>query len=110
MEYLSITLAAFVSGSLLYSLLALIPHTNDSGFPPVLLIAFVGGLLPGGIVSGIILASGFFSKKSAAFRTAAAFFWIITLPCIMYVGIASFLPYGIYNLVKIIKEPKQDGL
>ncbi len=109
-EYLAVTLAAYVSGACLYSLLALIPHTGDPNFPPVLLLAFFGGLLPSGVVSGVILASGFFSKKSTAFRTTAAFLWFITLACVLYVGIISLIPYGIYNLVKIVTEPKQSSL
>ncbi len=109
-EYLVVTLAAYLGGALIYALLALIPHTNDSGFPPVIFLAFVGGLAPAGILHGVMLATGFFSGKSTPFKAAAAFFWFITLVCILYVGILSFFPYAVYNLVKIVTEPKEGSL
>lgn len=106
-DYLAMTLAAFLSGAVIYGLLALFAHTNDPSFPAAPLMAFIGGLVPGGTLCGIRLASGLFARKSMAFRTAAAFLWLLTAACVLYVGLVCFFPYGIYNLVKIVKEPKQ---
>jgi len=105
-EYLAVTFAAFVSGALLYSAIAWFAQTNDPNFPPFLLLGLLGGGFLGGIVSGIFFAARFFSRKSTVFKTTAAFLWFITLICVVYGGVFCFLPYGIYNLVKIATVPK----
>lgn len=105
-EYLTVTSAAFVSGALLYSAIAWFAQTNDPNFPPFLLFGALAGLLIGGISCGIIFAARFFSRKSTVFKTVAAFLWFITLICVVYGGVFCFLPYGIYNLVKIAAAPK----
>ncbi len=100
-EYLAVTSAAFVSGALLYSVIAWFAQTNAPNFPPFPVFGLLGGLFLGGIVSGIFFAVRFFSRKSTAFKTAAAFLWPVAVICVLYGGVLCFLPYGIYNLVEI---------
>lgn len=104
-EYLIITSCTLVSASLLYILLGIfIP--NGTGKPPLLFFGFAGGIGFSSIMSSIILAVHFFSKKTLTFKIVAALLWPVTFICVVYAGIFTYIPYEIYNIVKIVKLNK----
>lgn len=76
----------------------------------VLISSITGGLLLGGIVSGIILFSRFFKNQALFVKIILCIFFPFTIMCIFYVGIFSFFPYGIYNFISWKKEKRQRGL
>lgn len=65
----------------------------------VLISGIAGGLLLGGLVSGIILFSRFFKNRTLFVKIILCIFFPLTIMCIFYVGIFSFFPYGIYNFI-----------
>ena len=68
-----------------------------------------GGLLLGGLVSGILLFGGFFKRQSLFLKVVLCVFSPITVIIFWEAGIFSLVPYGIYNffiLRKIQKNQK----
>lgn len=63
-----------------------------------------GGLLLGGLVSGIILFSSFFKRQKLLFKIILCIFFPITFMLICLVGIFSFIPYEIFNFICIKKN------
>ena len=107
-EYLISTLCVAVTGFIIYGLLGSTLPIRDW----TKLQRFVYGGLLGGIgfsmmLSSILLAVRFFKKKNTVFKTVAALLWPITFFCVVYVGIFSYIPYQIYNIVKIVQCKKQ---
>ena len=85
----------------------------------VLFCAFCGFSISA-VISGFILTVGFLRKRGTAFKTLAAVLWPVTLVAGFYAGIFSYIPYQIYNIVKLIiltraepdvssTEPTSDG-
>ena len=64
----------------------------------------LGGIGFSMLLSDVILAVTFFKKRSLPFKIVAAILWPITAACIFYAGVALYIPYQIYNIVKIVKE------
>ena len=64
----------------------------------------LGGIGFSMVFSSVILAVIFFKKRSLPFKIVAAILWPITFACIFYAGSVLYIPYQIYNIVKIIKE------
>jgi len=103
--YLMVTTAVFISAFIIYGLLSSVqPTVANSEVKTFLLFGCLGGLGFSMFLSMIILAVRFFLKKSLKFKVIAAFLWPVTLGCIFYVGVLSYIPYQIYNIVKIIKD------
>ena len=107
-EYLIITLLLFVSGFLIYGLLGMMQPIDGNKLESFLSFGILGGWLPSMVVSIIILATRFFSKKSFKFKVIASILWPITFCLIGWAGILTYIPYQIYNIVKIIKDKPQD--
>ena len=103
--YLITTLCVFVTSFFLYGFIASVePLINNNRLHSFLLFGCLGGFGFSMLLSTIILTVNFFSKKKLSFKIVAAILWPITFACAVYVGIVSYIPYQIYNIIKIIKE------
>ena len=108
-EYLVCTLTVIVTGFLIYGLLASQqPLVNDSKVQSFLLFGCLGGFGFSAIVSTIILSVGFFKKRGLVFKIIASVLWPITFGVCVYAGIFSYIPYQIYNIVKIISLIREE--
>ena len=116
-EYTIIISSAFIMGFIIYGIMATVtkeelnvplPH-----FVFFLKSGLMGGLLIGGIISGILLFTSFLKKKSTGFKVLCVVFFPLTFACICYVGILGGIPYYIYNIKMQNKrnkvEPTTEG-
>ena len=104
-EYLVVTLCVLFTGFLIYGLVGSIqPLINDDKLSSFLLFGCIGGFGFSMVLSTIILTVNFFQKRKLVFKIIAAILWPITFACAVYAGIFCYLPYQIYNIIKIIKE------
>ena len=102
-EYLVCTLSVVVTGFIVYGLIASQqPLINENKLQSFLLFGCLGGFGFSAIVSTIILSVGFFRKRGLVFKIIASVLWPLTFGICVYVGILSYIPYQIYNIVKII--------
>jgi hypothetical protein len=67
----------------------------------------LGGFGFSSIVSTIILSVGFFKKRGLIFKIVASVLWPITFAACVYAGIFSYIPYQIFNIVKLISMTKE---
>ncbi len=103
-EYLVCTLSVVVTGFIIYGLIASQqPLINESKVQSFLLFGCLSGFGFSAIVSTIILSVGFFRKRGLVFKIIASVLWPLTFGICVYVGILSYIPYQIYNIVEIIK-------
>ncbi|MEE0946893.1 MAG: hypothetical protein U0M42_08735 [Acutalibacteraceae bacterium] len=114
-EYLVCTLSVVVTGFLIYGLLgSQQPLVNDSKVQSFVLFGCIGGFGFSATVSIIILSVGFFKKRGLVFKIIASVLWPITFGACVYAGFFCYIPYQIYNIVKIIlltrEEKKQKEL
>ena len=108
LEYLLVTSCVFLSGFIIYGCVGTIgPLLNDSKFLSFLVVGAGAGLGFSVLTASILLASKFFSKKGLVFKIVAAILWPITFACCFYVGVIMYFPYGIYNIVKLIKKENE---
>ena len=104
-EYLLVTLCIFITGFFIYGFLGISnPLVDGSKLLSFLYTACLGGFGFSMLLSTIILSANFFSKKKPAFKITAAILWTITVLCAVFLGYIIYLPYQIYNIVKIIKD------
>ena len=75
-----------------------------STFTVFLLYGLEGGLLLGGLVSGMILFVRFFKRQKLVVRVMLCLFFPVTFAVVCHIGILLFLPYGIYNFVAMKKN------
>ena len=109
-EYLVCTLSIFLSGFVIYGLAGSIQPINDMAkWQSFLLFGCMGGFGFSAVVSAIILSVGFFKKRGLTFKIIASVLFPITFGVCVYVGILSYIPYQIYNIVKIISMPKEEN-
>ena len=106
-EYLLVTLAAFVSGAFLYAFVGQISMqaVQESGLEigwPAWQTGLMGGFFVSSLVSAVMLAARFFAKRRLWFKVLAAFLWFPVAGMSLAVGMIAFLPYWIYNLIRII--------
>lgn len=107
-EYLITTMSVLISGFVMYGFVGSIePLIDNSKVKSFLLFGLLGGFGFSMIVSTIILATRFFAKKKLGFKIVAAILWPITFACAVYAGIFMYIPYQIYNIVKIIVEARK---
>ena len=108
-EYLFCTLSVVVTGFIIYGLVGSIePLINESKFQSFLLFGCLGGWGFSAVVSTIILAVGFFKKRGLVFKIVASVLWPITFAVCVYVGMLSYIPYQIFNIVKLISMMKEE--
>ncbi len=74
-----------------------------NGYVAFLIYGFGGGLLIGGLISGIILFANIIKRQKLFIKILACVLFPLTLVLIFQGGIWSFIPYGIYNLVALKK-------
>ena len=104
-EYLILTSCAFGIGAFLYTVpFALIKNVAYIPNIPYAVTAIMGGIFIGAIISAIILAANFFSKRGLAIKIVAVCLFPITMAVIFYVGFFTFVPYAIYNIVKLCEK------
>ncbi|MBE6595826.1 MAG: hypothetical protein E7644_08520 [Ruminococcaceae bacterium] len=108
-EYLICTLSVVVTGFLIYGLLGSIePLINDSKLHSFLLFGCLGGFGFSAIISTIILSVGFFKKRGLIFKIVASVLWPITFAACVYAGMLSYIPYQIFNIVRLISIVKEE--
>lgn len=112
-KYFILTTVSFAMGFLIFGMMA-VGGKELLGIPfnawlALLIYGFGGGLLIGGLMSGIMLFANFIRKRKLAFKIIACVLFPLTLMLIGYVGILSFLPYAIYNFVVMRKLSKEQA-
>ena len=108
-EYLICTLSVVVTGFIIYGFVGSIePLINESKLQSFLLFGCLGGFGFSSIVSTIILSVGFFKKRGLIFKIVASVLWPITFAACVYAGIFSYIPYQIFNIVKLISITKEE--
>ena len=107
-EYLVCTLSVVVTGFVIYGLVGSIePLINENKLQSFLLFGCLGGFGFSTVVSTIILSVGFFKKRGLIFKIVASVLWPITFAACVYAGIFSYIPYQIFNIVKLISMTKE---
>jgi hypothetical protein len=108
LEFLILSLTGFLTGTVLYGIMALVVHFygDPQSKPSPVFLAFVpllGGYMFFSIVSGVQFVARWLSKRHLAVKILLTIFFPI--PFYM-VGLGMFysLPYGIYNLVMYLKK------
>ena len=108
-EYLFCTLSVVVTGFIIYGLVgSMEPLINESKFQAFLFFGCLGGFGFSALVSTIILAVGFFKKRGFVFKIVASVLWPITFAVCVYVGIFSYIPYQIFNIIKLVSMIKEE--
>ena len=108
-EYLVCTLIVVVTGFVIYGLLGSIePLVNESRLKSFLLFGCLGGFGFSAVVSTMILSVRFFKKRGLMFKIVASVLWPITFAACVYAGILSYVPYQIFNIVKLISMVKEE--
>ena len=107
-EYMLFTLVFFCIGFVLYGGISIFGREllgiQWNMILTVLIYGLCGGLLFGGLVSGIILFSYFFKCQKIFVKIMLCIFFPITFLLICLLGILSFIPYEIYNLICIMRD------
>ena len=106
-EYFFATTGVFISAFIIYGILGTFMQEelfNNNNFLQLLLFGSIGGYGFSSILSGIILFARYIVKKSTLFKTVCGILFPITFAVVVYVGIFGFLPYGIYNVVILLKD------
>lgn len=104
-EYLIITLCVLISGFAMGAILrAVMPAGESNNVPSFWVLGLMFGMVYSMIMSSIILAVRFFSKRSLKFKIIAAVLWPISFACVFYTGILMYIPYQIYNIIRIIRS------
>jgi len=83
-------------------------HIGESRCQAFLFSGCLGGFGFSAIVSTIILSVGFFKKRGLAFKIVASVLWPLTFAACVYAGILSYIPYQIFNIVKLIAIAKEE--
>ena len=108
-EYLVCTLSVVVTGFVIYGLVGSIePLINENKLQSFLLFGCLGGFGFSAVVSTIILSVGFFKKRGLIFKIVASVLWPITFAACVYAGMFSYIPYQIFNIVKLISITKEE--
>ena len=108
-EYLVCTLSVVITGFIIYGFIGSIePLINESKLQSFLLFGCLGGFGFSAVVSTIVLSVGFFKKRGLVFKIVASILWPITFAACVYVGVLSYIPYQIFNIVKLISLVKKE--
>ena len=103
--YLITTLCVLASAFFIYGAVGCIgPLIFENKWASFCYFGLLGGIGFSMLLSDVILAVTFFKKRSLSFKIVAAILWPIIAACIFYAGVALYIPYQIYNIVKIVKE------
>ena len=108
-EYLVCTLSVVVTGFVIYGFVGSIePLINENKLQSFLLFGCLGGFGFSAVVSTIILSVGFFKKRGLVFKIVASVLWPITFAACVYAGMFSYIPYQIFNIVKLLSMVKEE--
>ena len=108
-EYLVCTLSVVITGFIIYGFVGSIePLINESKLQSFLLFGCLGGFGFSAVVSTIILSVGFFKKRGLVFKIVASVLWPITFAACVYAGMLSYIPYQIFNIIKLISMAKEE--
>ena len=108
-EYLICTLSVLLTGFIIYGFLgSQLPIINENELQSFLLGGCFGGFAFSAIVSTIILSVVFFKKRGLCFKVIASVLWPITFGVCVYVGIFSYIPYQVYNIVQILNLTRKE--
>ena len=108
-EYLVCTLSVVVTGFVIYGLIGSIePLINENKLQSFLLFGCLGGFGFSAVVSTIILSVGFFKKRGLIFKIVASVLWPITFAASVYAGMFSYIPYQIFNIIKLLSMVKEE--
>lgn len=108
-EYLISTMCVVFSGFLLYGILAYNqPLLNDDKWLSFFVFGLIGGFGFSICLSAILLSIGYFRKRGLVFKIIAALLWPLTFGICFYVGVLFYLPYQIYNIIKIVQLHKDE--
>lgn len=112
-EYLVTTAITFVSLFLLFFFAGTVESNLQIEDPQLLQLYGALTVAYGfsSILSGIMLAARFFAKRKLGFKIIASALSLVTAGVVMIVGFVSFIPYEIYNLVRILKtKPAEEEI
>ena len=108
-EYLVCTLGVVVTGFVIYGLVGSIePLINENRLQSFLLFGCLGGFGFSAVVSTIILSVGFLKKRGLIFKIVASVLWPITFAACVYAGMFSYIPYQIFNIIKLVSMIKEE--
>ena len=109
-DYFFTTLSLFLTALVIYGSIGLLfPDENrliNHDVLQFLCFGGIGGFGFGGMLSGIILFARFIAKKSLGFKILCSCLFFFTFAFIVYFGMLTLLPYGIYNLIMMVKQRK----
>jgi len=101
-DYFWSTLAMFLSVSAVYGLLVGTDPNFGTNIWQVIGIGCACGYGFTSLVHGTIMFIRWISRRGLAAKILCGLFFLLSFAAIVYVGIFSFLPYGIYNLVMLL--------
>lgn len=108
-EYLITTMCVFITSFIIFGLVGTMePLKNHSRKELFLFFGLCGGFGFSMIASTVVLSVRFFEKRKLGFKIVAALLWPITFACAFYAGFFIYIPYQIYNIVKIIVESRKN--
>lgn len=106
-EYLILTNIFWWLGFLIFGGIAAsskqLLHIPYNTFMVFLLYGIEGGLLLGGLASGIIFFFDFIKRQKLYIKIILSVFFPITFVFVCYFGILSLIPYEIYNFIVMKK-------
>ena len=109
-EYLVCTISIAITGFIIYGLVgSIVPFINGNKLYSFLFFGCLGSFGFSAFVSTIILSVGFFKKRGLIFKIVASVLWPITFAACVYVGMLSYIPYQIFNIVKLISLSKEES-
>ncbi len=107
-DYFWSTLAMFLSAGTIYGLLVGTTPDFNVNVLGAIGIGCAAGYGFTSIVHGVIMFSRWISKRGLATKILCGLFFFLSFAAVVYVGIFSFLPYGIYNFVKMLTDKYKD--
>lgn len=106
-EYLITTMCVLVTSFIIFGLVGTMePLKNHSRKELFLFLGLYGGFGFSMITSTVVLSARFFAKRKLGFKIVAALLWPITFACAFYAGFFIYIPYQIYNVIKIFSDSK----
>lgn len=107
-EYFMLTSIIFIIGFLLFGFTATcnseVLEIPFNKFLVFLIYGLAGGVLVGGIMSGILISAQIIRRQKLIIKIILSIFFPITLILICYIGIFAVIPYGIYNFILLRKR------
>ena len=84
------------------------PFHVSHPFLKFLILGGIGSYVFAGITSGVFLFAAFIKRSSKTVKVLSCVLFFITYPSIVFCGIFTLIPYGIYNIIKLVKIMKRE--